>query len=110
MLKHAAATLVIATVAQDCVRRRIRSRDCSSDASFSSAGGEPRQERRTYYWGTRRRSKPREPGRGGRRAGEEAAGAQIDRETTSFIISLVPPKIRVTRASRHSRAIRYSFM
>ena len=36
--------------------------------------------------------------------------AQIDLDTTSFMISLVPPKIRVTRASRHSRAMRYSFM
>lgn len=33
-----------------------------------------------------------------------------ERETTSFMISLVPPKMRVTRASRQSLAIRYSFM
>ena len=33
-----------------------------------------------------------------------------ERPITSFMISLVPPKIRVTRASRHSRAIRYSFI
>lgn len=39
-----------------------------------------------------------------------ASTAQIDRDTTSFMISFVPPKILVTRASRHSRAIRYSFM
>jgi hypothetical protein len=41
---------------------------------------------------------------------EAKAEAQIDLDTTSFMISFVPPKIRVTRASRHSRAIRYSFM
>ena len=39
-----------------------------------------------------------------------APGPQIERLTTSFMISFVPPKIRVTRASRHSLAIRYSFM
>lgn len=38
------------------------------------------------------------------------APAQIERLTTSFMISLVPPKIRVTLASRQSLAIRYSFM
>lgn len=38
------------------------------------------------------------------------SGAQIDLDTTSFMISFVPPKIRVTRASRHSLAMRYSFI
>jgi hypothetical protein len=35
---------------------------------------------------------------------------QIERLITSFMISFVPPKMRVTRASRHSRAMAYSFM
>ena len=32
------------------------------------------------------------------------------RPISSFMISFVPPKIRVTRASRHRRAMAYSFM
>lgn len=32
------------------------------------------------------------------------------RPISSFIISLVPPKMRVTRAARHARAIGYSFI
>ena len=35
---------------------------------------------------------------------------QIALAITSFMISLVPPKMRVTRASRQRRAIRYSFI
>ena len=39
-----------------------------------------------------------------------ALRGQISRLTTSFMISDVPPKIRVTRASRHKRAMAYSFI
>ena len=33
-----------------------------------------------------------------------------ERPITSFMISFVPPKIRVTRAARQARAIGYSFI
>jgi hypothetical protein len=40
----------------------------------------------------------------------EVLPAYNDRPMTSFMISDVPPYIRETRASRHNRAIGYSFM